>query len=216
MIIAPFPCSSNSALAHATSPQRQRSASSLKAATIKQQERIQFSFSFNYGAACSSSNVGSFGFGCSFRFSDACTCSLAATALHSSGSSEQLSRRLMFRRQPGESHSSSLHLCLRSEGDLQRSLRICSETALSLSIFCVNSTQQPQPHLSQQQWPANCPSAAAFSSNSSDSTLLPSVAENSANLNNSASATSTTKQTLASSVLHCDIKAISTSDQREC
>ncbi len=127
---------------------------------MKQQQCIQLSFSFSYGATCSSSSIVSFSVGRSFSFSDAYTCSLAATALHSSGSGEQLSPQLMLGQRLGESHSSSLYPCSRSEERLQRSLRIGSETAPSLSIFCFNSTQQPQPRLPQQQWPA----ALSFSS----------------------------------------------------
>jgi hypothetical protein len=76
-------------------------------------------FSFSYGAACSSSNIVSFSFGLSCSFSDDCKCSLAAAALHSGGSSEQLSPRLTFQRQLGESYSSSLYLSSCSGGDFK-------------------------------------------------------------------------------------------------
>jgi hypothetical protein len=84
---------------------------------------------------------------------------------------------------------------LRSEGPLQRGLKFGSKTA-----------------------PASSASSATRDiCDRNISNIYDCSISNICDLNNSASATSATKQTLASSVvLHCDIKAISTSDQREC
>jgi hypothetical protein len=117
---------------------------------MQQQERIPLSFNFSCSAACKSNSIVGFGFGCSFSFSDACMCSLATATLHNSGNSEQLSPRLTLRRQLGESYNGSLYLYSCSEGQLQRGLRIGSETAPSSSIFCFNSPQQSRQRVLQQ------------------------------------------------------------------
>ena len=136
---------------------------------MQQQERIQLSFNFSCSAACKSSSIVGCGFGCSFSFSDACMCSLATSTL-SSGNSEQLSPRLTLRRQLGESYNGSLYLYSCSEGQLQRGLRMGSETrhirpspvSIALSSHdtaCFSSDDQQRLSLSgsvQQQLQRQC------------------------------------------------------------